>query len=661
MTVATAPDRLIADLDARQRDAVTSDAAPLAILAGAGSGKTRVLTRRIAWLAAGGRIDPAHTLALTFTRKAAAELVDRLGRLGVRRTVTAGTFHSIALAQLRRRAAERRRAMPSLLARKARILVPLVGGRGAAASVAASEIAGEIEWAKARRITPHRYAEAVARAERDTPRPAADIARLYARYEQERRSKRLVDFDDLIWWCADSLRNDAEFAATQRWRFRHLFVDEFQDATPAQVGLLRGWLGESSDLTVVGDPDQSIYGFAGANPWYLTGFAKHFRGGSTVQLDVNYRSTPQVIAAARAALPPSARSVTVTTPRADGPRPTTTEHAAEADEAAAIAASLRRDHALGRPWRDSAVLYRTNAQSAAFEAAFGAEGVPFHVRGGAGFLARPEVRATLDELRRSAATAPGRDLVPHLDDLAHDDSIGEEQREHADTLAALAREFVAVDGDQRSVDGFVAYLQVALRGETDLARRDAVELLTFHRAKGLEFTRVYITGLERGLVPISHANTAAELAEEHRLLYVALSRAHEEIHLSWAKTRNGRTRTASPWLSRLRSAIGEETQPAPADVGERLAPIRRRLAGTAGGAALDPGDEALFDALKEWRRRLSRSARVPAYVVFDDRTLAAVARARPHDGPGLLEIPGIGPVKLDRYGDALLEVIARHG
>jgi len=654
--------QLLDDLDERQRAAVTSEAAPLAILAGAGSGKTRVLTRRVAWLAARDRVDPAHTLALTFTRKAAGELVERLERLGVRRTVTAGTFHAIALAQLRRRASDRRRTMPEILARKARILVPLLGARGAAATVAASEIAGEIEWAKARRVTPERYAAAVERARREPPRPPAEVARLYARYEQEKRAKRLVDFDDLIWLCADSLRRDTEFAATQRWRFRHLFVDEFQDATPAQVALVRGWLGDGTDLTVVGDPDQAIYGFAGANPWYLNDFAKHFPGGAVLRLDTNYRSTAQVVATAQAALPPSARTGVVRTPRSDGSLPTITEFESEASEASVVAASLRRSHGPTRPWCGSAVLYRTNAQSAAFEAAFGAEGVPFHVRGSQAFLARAEVRATLDELRRADSVAPKRGLLAHLRDLAEADS-GEERHEHAETLLTLGHEYLAADGGAGSVDGFVGYLQVALRGEGAAARGDGVELLTFHRAKGLEFERVFVTGLERGLVPISHADSAAELAEEHRLLYVALSRAQDHLHLSWAKSRNGRKRSPSPWLSALAATVGAAPDPpTPDEIGQRLARVRSQINAERGGAlgTVTPEDRPLFDALREWRLHRSRAAKVPAFIVFDDHTLAALSCTKPHSRAALLEVPGIGPVKADRYGDALLEVIARY-
>jgi DNA helicase II / ATP-dependent DNA helicase PcrA len=672
-------DPLLDDLDETQRKAVTLDAAPLAILAGAGSGKTRVLTRRIGWHASRARLEPEHVLAVTFTRKAAGELVARLERLGVRRRVTAGTFHAIALAQLRRRAADRGRPMPAVLGRKARLLAPMLPGRGAEATLAAAEMAGEIEWAKARLVRPEGYEEVVVSARRDLPRPPADIASIYDRYEREKQRRGVVDFDDLIWWCADALETDAEFQAAQRWRFRHVFVDEFQDVTPAQLRLVRGWLGDRADLCVVGDADQAIYAFAGADACYLTDFARHFPGASVVRLGNNYRSSPQVIAAANALLAGAGRRPPAPgTPCPDGPIPTIAGYPDDDAEAAGVAQRLHREHGPTRPWSSMAVLYRTNAQSARFEEVLGRNGVPFRVRGATRFLERPEVRAALEALVRTDRAAPDRPFGSHLADLAGDAAdAAEERREHVDALVRLGREYLAADGGPGSVDGFRAYLGVALRGSDDAdGPRDAVELLTFHRAKGLEFDTVFVTGLERGLVPIAHAGTAMERAEERRLLYVALSRAERALHLSWAQRRTLGLRTVdrkpSPWLEAVQDALRSlHTPPAAGDPSrsgrdglararEQARAASRRDPRRPPATESPPPDPALLAALVEWRRSLARASGVPAFVIFHDSTLAAVAGSRPRTRAALLAVPGIGKVKAERHGDALLELVGRH-
>ncbi|MEX2433257.1 MAG: ATP-dependent DNA helicase UvrD2 [Acidimicrobiia bacterium] len=662
------PDRaaLLDGLDEGQRGAVTSEAAPLAILAGAGAGKTRVLTRRIAWRARTGGLDPEHVLAVTFTRKAAGVLQTRLRTLGVE-GVTAGTIHAVALAQLRRRAGERGRDTPVVLARKARLLVPLVGGRGGAGGGAARDLAGEIEWAKARLVTPDGFVEAATRSGRDTPRPASEVADIYASYEREKRRKRLVDFDDLVWGCADALEQDTEFAATQQWRFRHLFVDEFQDITPAQARLLRGWLGDRHDLCVVGDPDQAIYAFAGADATQLTEFPRRFGGGHVVRLDCNYRSSPEIVAAAEALLAdagrprPARRAVS---PR--GPAPTVTAYDDDAAEAAGVADALRTAHGPHVAWSSLAVLYRTNAQSAVFEEALTRAGIPFQVRGDARFLERPEVASALQRLRESAKAVPSRSFAEHVIDLEADTvDAPEQQREHVDALVRLAHEYLAVEAGPGAVDGFVAYLAAALRGEAPEPGGDTVELLTFHRAKGLEFHTVFVTGLERGYVPIAHAETPAERAEERRLLYVALTRAEQCLHLSYAKERTMGLRTVrrarSPWLSPIEAASSAGGAPAPiANGASGLARARAQLArAVTDDAELEPDGE-LFGALVEWRRNLAHASGVPAYVIFHDTTLKAVASVKPATRDALLAVPGIGPVKVERHAEAVLDLVRRH-
>jgi DNA helicase-2/ATP-dependent DNA helicase PcrA len=672
MTMTAATDGLLVGLDPEQRAAVTSEASPLAILAGAGSGKTRVLTRRIAWRVQTGVAEARNVLALTFTRKAAGELNDRLRRLGGHTPVVAGTFHAIALAQLRRRASDADRPMPALLERKARLLVPIIGGDRKKAPLIAAEVAGEIEWAKARLLTPDKYVATVLRTQRATPHPVDQIADWYRAYERDKKRKRLVDFDDLIWWCSNALETDQEFAAAQRFRFRHLYVDEFQDVTPAQLRLVRGWLGDRRDLTVVGDPDQAIYGFAGADAGLLLRFGTEFPGGETVSLITNYRSTPQVVGAARSILPnPLAGTrLEVRTPLADGPKATVhtfDDDAAEAAGAAKLAVAANRS---GVAWSQIAILYRTNAQSALFEEALRHAAVPVRMRGDARFLDRAEIKTAVTELRASARTAPGRAFAEHLVDIAEDAATieADDRRTNLESLVRLGREYLSADGGTGSVDGFLSWLNTALRGGDMDSSGNAVELLTFHRAKGLEFDTVIVSGLERGQVPISHAKEPAALAEERRLLYVALSRAHRRLHCTWAKERSFGLRTSnrdpSPYLASIEAAIDGSDPIATTPVGrDAVTSLRQSVRGGRGGkgkATLSDDDQPLFDALKDWRRDQAKTANVPAYVIFNDATLAEIATARPTSRDQLLGISGIGPVKVDRWADALLAVVHQH-
>jgi len=652
------PGALLGDLDDEQREAVTTDAEPLAVIAPAGSGKTRVLTRRIAWQAHAGRIDPTGVLAVTFTRKAATELRARLGRLGIGEAVTAGTFHAIALAQVQRHAEHRRRPMPTLLPSKATVLARLLPGRRDADRLARAAVAAEIEWARARRLDPERYAVAAATAGRDPGRPLEEVARLMAAYEREKRKAGLVDFDDLIDLAADSMapdQGDEAFAAAQRWRFRHLFVDEFQDVTPAQMRLLVAWLGDRRSLVVVGDPDQSIYGFAGADGGYLERFAEHFPGGRTVTLARNYRSSPQIVAASRAVLR-TPRPVRAMAP--DGPLPEV--HAADDEQAEAqlVARLCLQARRPGRPWRSVAVLFRTNAQSVAFERALGAAGIPYRLRGGPGFLERPEVRAGLDELARSARLAPGRPFASLLVDLERMSAQRpEEWREHLEQLVALGEEYLALAGPGATVAGFRAHLSTALRQEAVGTERDGVDLATFHRAKGLEWDVVMVTGMEQGLVPIAHATGRPEdLAEERRLGYVALSRARERLVCTWARRRSLGSRVAARRPSELLAALEAAGRPRAGGPVRARRPARPVLP----DGDLDPRTRALLADLVAWRRAAARAAQVPAYVIFDNRTLEAVARRRPADRAQLAACPGVGPVKLERHAAAVLAIVARH-
>jgi DNA helicase-2/ATP-dependent DNA helicase PcrA len=676
------PEALLDGLDEEQRRAVTSSALPLVVLAPAGSGKTRVLTRRIAYRVATGEADPRHVLALTFTRKAAGELTDRLRRLGLRGESTAGTFHAVAWGVLRTRWLDERREAPTLLDRKGRLLVelaPKVPGRSA--RTVAGDLATEIEWAKARMITPDTYAEAVASAGRRTPLRAEVVAEVYAAYERRKQRGGLVDFDDLLGLCARAIESDERFATAQRWRFRHLFVDELQDVNPLQFRLLEAWRGDRYDVTAVGDPQQAIYGWNGADAGFLLDIHRHWPPAQVVQLVTSYRSTPQILQAAatvlRAARQPAQEVRAV---RGDGTAPHLAGHPTDRDEAVAVARAVRLAHAPGRPWSEQAILVRTHAQTVLLAEALRESGIPHRLRGGAAFLDRPEIRRALREMRMGdepLGTALA-DLEASIDPLGieapveEDDDLAtadlEARAEAAGVVAALVRmgrDYLRLDPQGRT-DSFVRWLQATVQSEGDAGGgTDAVDLATFHAAKGLEWAVVHLAGIEDGYVPISHARTAAARAEEARLLYVAMTRAQRELRISWADTRTFASRVVdrrrSPLLDPLIATYRPEaTRPLAAtgpisppveDFADQVADQRAAL------ATLQRAGTPGLEELHRWRDVTARAARVEPDAVLPDHVLARIARVRPADLDALGDIRGVGAILAQRFGPAMLAAL----
>lgn len=724
-------------LNDQQRAAVTSPITPLCILAGAGSGKTRVLTQRIAHRALTGQHDPRHVLALTFTRKAAGELSARLRRLGLRDSVAAGTFHAVAYAQLRARWADRDIRPPELLDRKVGFVARLVPQSIRTSSkTAVLDIVTEIEWAKARALNPDDYFAEAQRLHRRAPIPQADMAELFQRYEDEKRSKRLVDFDDLLRLCRRDLLEDKEFAQTQRWRFQHFFVDEFQDVNPLQRTLLEAWLAARDDLCVVGDPNQAIYAWNGADPTALRGFLDRYPAGQIIRLTENYRSSPEILAVANAVLAGGALDGQSTSQdvvdaalrpnRPSGPVPTIRSLRDDAAEAHAIARAVRDQHRPGAAWAAQAVLCRTNAQAALIERALHQAHIPFRARGSANFLDQPEIQMALKDLQRNRGdfaiaitdleTAAARmtqplrpesgslDLDRHesFDVEAGDVEAGDVEvdaskvdasnvdasnDEHADdrsgnlyTLARMARDFAAVDARPSGI-GFVMWLTATTRADQPDAHGDAVEVATFHAAKGLEWPIVHLAGIEQGLVPIGHAKTDDARAEERRLFYVAITRAEQQLHCTWAVERTFGARTServrSPFLDEVEAACraldsGDMPTDWPTFLAQQRAVIasprpKTRSAKSSRGrqgssieVELSADDIVAFDALKAWRLNQARAAKVPAFVIFPDRVLAQMAATRPTTTNELLAISGIGQVKIERFGDAILAVLGQH-
>jgi DNA helicase-2/ATP-dependent DNA helicase PcrA len=638
------PEAILAGLNDEQRAAATATTGPVVILAGAGTGKTRVISHRVAYAAATRAIDPKTALVVTFTEKAAAEMKHRLAALGLPQ-VQASTFHAAARRQLAHFwPLTRGEPLPDVLDTKLRIIGPLARSLpGGYKFTPAKDLADEIEWAKVRRQTPATYAP-----EREPPVPADVFTGLWRRYEQAKQRANRIDFEDMLTHAVELYETDADALALTHRRYRWFSVDEYQDTNRLQEDLLRLWLGDRRDLCVVGDPDQTIYSFTGASSDYLLTFADRYADARVVRLSQNYRSSPQVIGLANRLIP--GRELRAT--GADGPEPELHAFADGDDEVAALVARIRT---LEVPLPQMAVLVRTNAQLVGLEAALTAAEIPFTVRG-VRFFARPDVRAAMRALRTDATGRLSRIVATRWrTELGFDEKDppgpGAEARDrHAAlaTLLAIARQLETAQPDATVAD-FLA--EIARRDATE-AEADAggrgVTLSTLHRAKGLEWDAVFLPQLEEGTLPIRQSSDGAALAEERRLLYVGITRARRHLMLSWAGSRIGAKGTSvrarpSRFIAELRP--GAIARPAPKP-GRSPATFD-----------LSTDDEPLLAALIEWRRQRARADGVPAYVVADNKTLAAIAVRRPSDEGGLLGVPGIGQRKVAAYGDEILGIV----
>ncbi len=598
-------------LNAEQRRAVETISGPVCILAGAGTGKTTTVTYRIASQVATGTFTAGEILAVTFTDKAAGELRSRLAALGAQ-GVRASTFHSAALAQLRH---FRPDAVGEILASKAIMLRQIGNGLpGAFRFRPAGDLATEIEWAKNRRITPERYL--AASQERTPPLPHDLMYRVYRDYERRKTDAKLTDFEDLLARTVELYETDDVAAATFRDRYRAFTVDEYQDVNALQQSLLELWLGGRDELCAVGDDYQSIYGFTGAGPEHLLAFA---RRAQVVVLEENYRSTPQVLDLANRLVPKLGGAAKTLTPtRAGGPGPQLIGFASWADEGTRIVETIRALHSEGVPLEEQAILVRTNARSADIEEVLHGAGIPFQ---GASLLARDGARSLLKRLRgaqgpagdvvRQAARALGWEPSPPED-------LGEREQVRQSDLARVVEIASHLDD--------VSALAAELERRFGSGVATGVHLLTLHRAKGLEWDAVFLPRLEDGELPIRRGN----VDEERRLLYVGLTRARTHLTLTWS---------GKP--SRFLRELGAEA----------VLPRREKVA----AADLSP----LGKALREWRLERSKADGVPAYVVFHDSTLAEIERLAPATIGELGHVSGVGPTKLERYGDAVLAVLSR--
>ncbi|MYX29145.1 UvrD-helicase domain-containing protein [Streptomyces sp. SID8381] len=712
-------DAVLDGLDPEQREVATALHGPVCVLAGAGTGKTRAITHRIAYGVRAGILQPSSVLAVTFTNRAAGEMRGRLRQLGAQ-GVQARTFHSAALRQLQYFWPKAiGGGMPRLIDRK----VQFVADAAAACHIKLDrgelrDVTAEIEWAKVTQTVPADYVLAAAKAGRAAPRDTAEIAQLYSVYEDLKRDRAVIDFEDVLLLTVGILQDRRDIAEQVRAQYQHFVVDEYQDVSPLQQRLLELWLGDRDDLCVVGDASQTIYSFTGATPDHLLDFRVRHPGATVVKLVRDYRSTPQVVHLANGLLAQARgraadHRLELVSQRPAGPEPEYTEYTDEPAEAEGAARRIQDLLAAGVPASEIAILFRTNGQSETYEQALADAGIPYQLRGAERFFDRPEVRKAGVALRGAARFGGNDHLLDDAVDLPSQVRAvlsGEgwtpqppagsgAVRERWESLAALvnlAQDFAAARPRATLAD-LVAELDERASSQ-HAPTVQGVTLASLHSAKGLEWDAVFLVGVAEGMMPIAYARTDEQIEEERRLLYVGVTRARERLHVSWSLARSpgGRpNRRPSRFLDGLRpGSAARAGRAAPAGSGgvERgfgtsgasagrtgsVAPVQRRMQRTparcrvCGRTLTDAGemklmrcddcpsdmDEGLYERLREWRQEQARRSGQPAFCVFTDRTLMAIAEAAPDDERELARIPGVGMRKLRRHGADVLAICA---
>ncbi|WP_310525748.1 ATP-dependent DNA helicase UvrD2 [Nocardioides sp.] len=676
------PEDLLAALDPEQRQVAEAIRGPVRVLAGAGTGKTRAITHRIAYGVATGVYAPTEVLAVTFTTRAAGEMRGRLRTLGAG-GVQARTFHSAALRQLRYFWPRvHGHELPELIDSKIGLLAGAARRQRVQADQALlRDLASEVEWAKVSNVSPDDYARVAGQRGRSVSQLDADsVARIYQGYEEIKRGQTRMDMEDVLLFAAGLLADEEAVAAQVRRQYKWLVVDEFQDVSPLQSALLDLWLGGRDEICVVGDPAQTIYSFAGANASYLRDFAKKYPATTSVELVRNYRSTPQIVGAANQMLAgTNSLGVELVAQQPGGPEVTYRAHSDEVAEAAAAADTIATLRSAGTTAGEIAILFRINAQSETFEDALTQRKIPYVVRGAARFFDRAEVRQAVTLLR---GTARGGQADGSITELVQATLSGMgwtteppgtrgETRNRWESLQALvdqAAEFVTEHPGAELGDLVDDLDRRAAEQHAPLA--DGVTLATLHTAKGLEWDAVFLCGMQDGTLPITYADTPAAIEEERRLLYVGVTRARRHLSISWALARNpgGRgSRKPSRFLDGVAEVAGSVAVTTTTsrnrkarhcrECGGALSSASEKKIGRCGDCPASY-DEALFERLREWRLARAADDSVPAFVVFTDATLQLIAEHRPSDERGLLKISGVGASKLAKYGDDVLGLLS---
>ncbi|MGV9934880.1 ATP-dependent DNA helicase UvrD2 [Streptomyces olivaceoviridis] len=703
-------DAVLEGLDPEQREVATSLHGPVCVLAGAGTGKTRAITHRIAYGVRAGILQPSSVLAVTFTNRAAGEMRGRLRQLGAQ-GVQARTFHSAALRQLQYFWPKAiGGSMPRLVDRKIQLVADAAAALGTRLDRnELRDVTAEIEWSKVTQTVPGDYPYAAAKAGREAPRDPAEIAHLYAAYEDLKRDRAVIDFEDVLLLTVAILQDRHDIAEQVRAQYQHFVVDEYQDVSPLQQRLLDLWLGDRDNLCVVGDASQTIYSFTGATPDHLLDFRVRHPGATVVKLVRDYRSSPQIVRLANGLLAQARgraadHRLELVSQRPSGPEPVHTEYTDEPAEAEGAARRIRELIDAGVPAAEIAVLFRTNSQSETYEQALADAGVPYQLRGAERFFDRPEVRKAGIALRGAARFGGNDSLLDEAVDLpsqvravlsgegwtSEPPAGSGAVRERWESLAALvnlAHDLAAARPGVTLAD-FVAELDERANAQ-HAPTVQGVTLASLHAAKGLEWDVVFLVGVAEGMLPITYARTDEQIEEERRLLYVGVTRARERLHLSWALSRSpggrpnrrpsrfldGLRPGTTPTVGRTGAGAGagvERGTPASAALTPRRTqrtPARCRVCGRtltdAGEMKLmrcadcpSDMDEGLYERLREWRAVQAERSGQPDFCVFTDRTLMAIAETCPESPAELARIPGVLNRKLRSYGADVLAICA---
>ena len=623
---APTPDSVLAGLDPDQRAAVTAPVGIVVVRAGAGSGKTTVLTRRIAWRALNDTADIERTLAITFTRQAATEMRARLAQFDLEGRPTIGTFHAVARRIMMQHYEDKGRRAPVIINNRSSVMSICMGDDARRGGV--NDVLNAVDWAHSRMLGPTDAAKALAAAGQNVPLGEKRFTEIFDAYEKAKKKRGAVDLNDFLTYVVNEAARDPRYAESIRFQYRHISVDEAQDMNPLQYAFLKVVTATQPDLFLVGDPNQAIYGFNGADKTLFDTLPNMNGTAHVVSLPSNYRCTPEIVRMAVNTLATDGQIADAESKRSIGAPVLLQRCSTEADETAFITKSVLRAKS-GRSWNDIAVLVRVNAVADEVREALSKVGVPIRSSRRGGAWARAVAAAT-DLTGRESLTAWAADVL----------DTGEYALEDVDFIVAgLVRQFLD-DNRAGTVDGrtFGSWLATS----ADVAESDGVEVLTFHAAKGREWSYVIVAGTEKGLLPHRGARGPAARSEEARLAYVALTRAADELVVTWTDSRNGKASGPSPFLPTVTTQT-PAFDPPPEEL------RRRARAHTIGNP--------VQNAIEEWRRDSARLARVEAHAILSTRSIRMMVRDVPTSIEDIARMSD--PVFARRHGAALLEVITQ--